>query len=57
MEIQNNMEECEVCYFNSAIPEGREQMKWNPCHWLQLNAEIWQWIVRSKQEEHQGEKS
>ena len=38
-------------------PEGQEQMKWNPGDWLQLNAEIWQCIVLSKQEEHPGGKS
>ena len=26
-------------------------MNWNPYHWLQLNAEIWGWIVLSKQKE------
>ena len=45
MEIQNKTGEQE---YSSYWKDDQDQMKWNAFHWLQLNAEIWAWIVLSK---------
>ena len=45
MEIQNKTGDQECSRYGK---DGQDQMQWNAVHWLQLNAEIWAWIVHSK---------
>ena len=54
MEIQNRMGDQECSRYRK---DGQDQMKWDPLLWLQLNAEIWAWIVLSKQKEQLNERS